>query len=288
MPWRTAHRFRGGKPRKKAQVFLQGEDPKVAARKRAISQKQRPLYYMKEGEVRKGVLQGGEVVEGEPVASKVGNEKLGYTTAQQKCPELTPSKAVQRTELAEKIDGGTVLELFAGKGNLSDKVYSKEADKIVLVEKQPALLKKADEKLNGKVKHEAVCADNLDWLRNELTQDQIRKLRPSLVDFDPFGSPAATMKEFFKQVPIRKKTFIAVTDGSKMYLGYKKGAAAHSWLRKNYGIDLNAQGTREDQIRVLDAFMQTLGRHYNFKVRPVNAGFGKHNAVYAGYEIVPN
>lgn len=288
MPWRTAHRFRGGK-RRKAQAFLVQDDPKVAARKRAISQKQRPLYYMKEGEVHKGALQNGELVEGEVVDSKGGNERRGYNTASnQKCPELTPSKAVQRTELAEKIDGGTVLELFAGKGNLSDKVYSKEADKIVLVEKQPSLLKKADQKLDGKVKHETVCADNLDWLRNELNRDQISKLRPSLVDFDPFGSPAASMKEFFKQVPIRRKTFVAVTDGSKMYLGYKKGAAAHSWLRKNYGIDLNSQGTREDQVRVLDAFMQTLGRQYNFKVRAVNAGFGKHNAVYAGYEIVPN
>ena len=60
---------------------------------------------MKEGEVHKGALQNGELVEGEVVDSKGGNERRGYNTASnQKCPELTPSKAVQRTELAEKID----------------------------------------------------------------------------------------------------------------------------------------------------------------------------------------
>lgn len=244
----------------------------------------RPLFYMKEGKAHKGVLDKGEVKEG-PVVDAQGNQKRTYSTPQQTCPELTPSKAAQREELAENVNGGTVLETHAGKGNLTDVVYAKAADKVVLVDQNKQLLNKADEKLNGKVKHEVIQADNVDWLKNEMKPQQLKNLK--LVDFDPFGSPAEPMKAFFKRFPVKHKLMVGVTDGSKTYIGYKKGSTARSWLRKNYGIDLKASGTREDQIRVLDAFMKVLGQHHGFNVRPINAGFGKQTAVYAGYELSP-
>jgi hypothetical protein len=33
--------------------------------------------------------------------------------------------------------------------------------------------------------------------------------------------------------------------------------------------------------------MQVLGQHHGFTVKPVNAGFGKQTAVYAGYALTP-
>jgi tRNA G26 N,N-dimethylase Trm1 len=244
----------------------------------------RPLYYMQGKEVHKGSFEHGKVVEG-PAIDVKGDTRRGYETGQQTCMELTPSKLAQREELADKVDGGTILETHAGKGNLSANVYADAADKLVLVDKDKSLLSKADQKLNGKVKHETVVANNTDWLKDTLKPEELRNLK--LVDFDPFGSPSGTMKAFFKRFPVRHKLLVGVTDGSKTYIGYKKGQAAHKWLKANYGIDLNAQGTREDQIRVLDSFMQVLGRYHGFTVKPINAGFGKQTAVYAGYELTP-
>jgi hypothetical protein len=239
---------------------------------------------MKGHQVHKGVLEKGEVVEGEPVKAG-GSERRSYATPQSTCPELTPSKAVQRTELAGKVNGGTILETHAGKGNLSKEVYAKKADKLVLIEKNKQLLSQADKKLDGRVKHEVIPADNVKWLSSEMAPSQLKNLR--LVDFDPFGSPADSMKAFFKRFPVKRKLLVAVTDGSKTYIGYRKGSSARRWLKTNYGIDLNAQGTREDQIRVLDSFMKVLGQHHHFNVRPINAGFGKQTAVYAGYKLTP-
>lgn len=217
---------------------------------------------------------------------EAGSLNRGYKTPGQTCPDLTPTKMVQRQEIAEKIGGGTVLEAYAGKGELSDKVYAKsDADKIVMVDKDEKLLEKADKRLDGKVHHEAIASDNVEWLENEMKPEQLKNLK--LVDFDAFGSPAKPMRSFFKHFPIRRKMFVTVTDGSKIFLGYKKGYDAMKWLRQNYGIQIKTQGTREDQIRILDAFMKAQGQVYGFNVKPINVAYGKHHAVYAGYEITP-
>jgi tRNA G26 N,N-dimethylase Trm1 len=239
---------------------------------------------MEGGKAHKGTLTNGQMVPG-PAVDVKGSLKRTYSTPGQTCPEMTPSKVAQRTELAKKVDGGTILETHAGKGNLTAGVYSKVADKVVLVDKSKASLDTADTKLKGKVAHEVIPSDNVKWLESEMAPEQLRNLK--LVDFDPFGSPANPMKAFFKRFPVKHRMLVAVTDGSKTYIGYKKGSAARKWLRHQYGINLNAQGTREDQIRVLDSFMQVLGQHHAFSVKPVNAGFGKQTAVYAGYALTP-
>jgi hypothetical protein len=284
--FRRLKKARRGRP--KGSIFLVrgiGASATVKELARApISWKKRPLYYMDGKEVHKGSLQNGEVVEG-PAVNVKGDMRRGYNTPSQTAMELTPSKAAQRTELANKISGGTVLELQAGKGNLSKQVYAPVADKIVMVDKSQQSLNKADAKLAGKVPHETIAANNVEWLKEEVDPSQFRNLR--LVDFDPFGSPADAMKAFFRNFPIEKRLIIGVTDGSKTYLGYKQGGEGRKWLKETYGIDLDSSGTREEQIKVLDTFMQTLGRKYGFNVKPINAGFGKQTAVYAGYEIAP-
>ena len=61
------------------------------------------------------------IVDGE--VKNVGSSlKRGYKTPDQICPDLAPTKAVQREELAKKIKGGTVLETCAGRGELSEHV----------------------------------------------------------------------------------------------------------------------------------------------------------------------
>ena len=245
----------------------------------------RPGYFLKDGKIQEAVFEDGKMNPVDVAVRQVGSLERSYKTPGQSCPKLTPSKLVQREELAEKIEGGKVLEAYAGEGNLSE-VYAKKADEIVAIDKNEELLEKADKRLDRKVKHETIVSDNVKWLENEMQPQQLKDLK--LVDFDAFGSPAEPMKAFFNNFPIKRKMFVAVTDGSKIFLGYKRPSEARRWLKANYGIDLKTQGTREDQIRILDAFMQTLGQVHKFKVKPVNVGFGKHHAVYAGYEIAPD
>lgn len=247
----------------------------------------RPGYVLREGKVVPAVFEDGKmrVLEGSGSVEQSGSLKRTYKTPDQTCPELTPTKAVQRKELAEKIKGGTVLEAFAGEGHLSEKVYAKKADEIVMIDKNPELLKKADRRVAGKVKHEAIVRDNVSWLENEMKPSELKRLQ--LVDFDAFGSPAKSMRAFFSNFPVKRKMYVALTDGSKIFLGYSKPHETRKWLRENYGIVRKTRGTREDQVKLLDAFMQAQAQVHGFKVKPVNVAYGKHHAVYAGYEISP-
>jgi len=202
-------------------------------------------------------------------------------------PKLHPAKREQRRILADRISGkGTVLEVYAGKGELTKAVYAPKADKIVMVDKNPKYLKEADDKLKGKVKREMVVADNVAWLKEAMNPTELGNLK--LVDFDAYGSPAETVKAFFDNYPIRKSLLVGLTDGSQIFLGYRQTAEGRRWLRENYGVDVlpGHFGKREDQIRILNEFMEAQGRKHGFRVQPISVAHGVH-AIYAGYKIKP-
>ena len=255
----------------------------------------RPLFFMKGTTVQLGVLnkQNGDVESPVPIAT-FDKSKLtrSYDTDSRKqnkpgdlvhyngSPDLTPSKLWQRRAMAEKLSGGTVVEVFAGRGHLS-KEWAKKADKMVMVDKNAESLKEAEKAVKG-TPHETIAANNLDWLENELPQEKIRNLKA--VDFDAFGSPAKQIKKFFDNNPINKSMLIAVTDGSCMYVKLGEGSQTKEFCKENYGIQLD--GSRVDQIRALDKLMLDQGRKHGFKVEPINAAYGRQT-VYAGYKITP-
>lgn len=250
--------------------------------KRSLRLIKRIIFLIKSGQLQKGTLSSqGEVLNPEPVSTTSG---LGHSY-ENKCPGLHPAKAAQRTDLIKNVDGGTVLETHAGRGNVTKNVYAKKLDKAVLVDKDGAALATADSKLDGKIKHEIIKADNIKWLENEMHPKEVGRLK--VVDFDPFGSPSETMSAFFDNYPINRSMFIAVTDGSKKYLGYVNSSEGRQWLKQHYGLDMKADGSREDQVKVLDAFMQKQGGKHGFKVEPINVAYGRGCAVYAGYKISP-
>lgn len=274
------------KGKNKGQVFPVVPRLTFQQARRTPSWRSRPGYILKKGKVQEAVFEDGEMRPvGDGELQEAGSMNRGYKTPEQTCPDLTPTKAVQRQELADKLKGGTVLETHAGKGHLSAEIYAKKADEIVMIDKNKESLKKADKRLDRKVKHEAILSDNVEWLENEMKPSELKRLK--LVDFDAFGSPAKPMRAFFRHFKVRRKMFVAVTDGSKIFLGYKKGHDAGKWLKENYGIVHATDGTREDQVKILDSFMQSLGKMHNFKVKPINVAYGKHHAVYAGYKISP-
>lgn len=247
----------------------------------------RPGYILSHGKVIPAVFEDGKMKPLEGEIDTQGSMERGYITPDQTCPNLTPSKAVQRQELAERIKGGQILETHAGKGHLSELYAKSGADEIIMVDKNASLLKQAEKRVKGKVKHKAIVADNVSWLENEMKPSQLKRLK--LVDADAFGCPADALRSFFKKFPIRRKMYVAVTDGSKIWLGYKKADPKDQarWMKKHYGIVRESSGTREDQVKLLDAFMKAQGQVHGFKVKPINVAYGKHHAVYAGYELSP-
>jgi hypothetical protein len=246
--------------------------------------KPRPVFFVKDKQLLKGILApNGEVDDPQPI------ENVSVSTGQYEkvnAPNLYPAKEAQRKDLVKSVDGGTVLELNAGRGNLTREVYAKKLDKAVLVDEDKRALASADKKLNGKIKHETNVGKNVKWLENEMSPAELKNLK--VVDFDPFGSPSDCMKTFFDEFPVKRSMFIGVTDGSKRYLGYVPSKKGSAWLKENYGVEMHADGSREDQIRVLDAFMVKQGQKHGFHVTPINVGYGRGCAVYAGYKITPN
>ena len=238
---------------------------------------------MRDQKLQKGTLTADGQVTNLQVIDKAVVKTGDYEKAN--APSLFPAKEAQRLDLVKSVDGGTVLETHAGKGNLTKEVYAKKLDKAVLVDSDKHALQSADKKLDGKISHDVAPGNNVKWLENEMSPQELGNLK--VVDFDPFGSPSDSVKAFFDNYPVKHTMFVGVTDGSKRYLGYVDGAEGRAWLKEHYGIDMKADGSREDQVKVLDAFMQKQGEKHGFNVTPVNVGYGRGCAVYAGYKITP-
>lgn len=265
------------------------------------SWKRRPIFLMMPNEVHVGVYDSRTGVVGsvplesyDPKLMHRGYKATGKSPGSLKgfpvwnSPDLTPSKLAQRKHVANKVGkGGTVLELFAGKGNLSREVWSKNADKLVLVDKKAEYLKDAKTKLKGRVRSETIIANNKVWLRKHMNPEDLKNLR--VVDFDAFGSPAVQVQRFFGNFKVKKSMFICLTDGSNIFLAFHRDLpTGHKFLREKYGVDFKKiEGNRHDQVKALDGLMRTQGRKHGFKVEPINLGFGKHQTVYAAYKIIP-
>jgi hypothetical protein len=259
------------------------------------SWQQRPLYFSKGSQVHLGIYDKDQgVVDSVPIEQLKEPLTRGYESAgahsmqlhpvfhhYSGSPDLTPAKRWQRRALAEHMNKGTVLELFAGKGNLSKDVWAPKASNLILVDKRADYLEEAASKLKGK-SHVIVKANNLRWLEKELPQEQIDNLRA--VDFDAFGSPAKQLNAFFNNTPIKRSMIVAVTDGSCIYAKIGDANEKRRFFKEYYGQPVD--GSKTEQLKALDRLMQQQAKKHGFKVQPINAGFGRQT-IYAGYKITP-
>lgn len=200
------------------------------------------------------------------------------------CGGLNPEKFWQRLELVKGMPKGTILELHAGAGNLTETVYKGKAKKHILVEKDPDELDKALEKVSNGVMVEGYAMDNIKWIRDYMDPDELKDL--VLVDFDPFGSPADVMKEFFSKYKVRKPLRVAVTDGGHVFLSRLSNTErGRKWLKEHYLVD-TYPSTREKLAETMDKFMEKLGEKYGFKAKRVNYTHGPR-VNYLGYILTP-
>jgi len=212
------------------------------------------------------------------------------TEHKQLAPALHPAKQLQREQLTSMLPKkGTVLELYAGRGNLSKSVYSKNADKLILVDMDKDALGNARRKLEG-VRHETYPLENTEFVDKHLNNGLRGELQKdlTLVDFDAFGSPADAMKSFFSKYEVKRPLYVGVTDGSFVFAQrHAHQEYGRDWVRKHYGVHMYPRN-REKYVEILDKFMDGLGEKHGFKSDRVNASHGEHGAIYLGYRLTPN
>lgn len=242
-----------------------------------------------------GIEKSGKKVKPIVIPKRATSRRVKASSASGSAPSLNPAKVQQRRVLMRratsraKRKSGTVLELYAGRGSLTKKVYARKAKKVVMVDKDRNALRQADRKLKGRVKREIIAEDNRKYIKREMKPSQLKNLK--VVDFDAYGCPADTMKAFFKKYPVKKTLHVAVTDGSARYLGYTKSTRrARSWVKRRYGVEPNKGtklGTREAQREILLKFMKKEGRKHGFKVEEVSVAHGGSHTIYVGYKLTP-
>ena len=126
--------------------------------------------------------------------------------------ELNAEKRQQRAEAARYLrNHHTILELYAGEGNLSEKVYAPlNPRRMVLVDDDARALEKAKVRLaRFGVKKEFYPMPNEQFIK----RGYLRKYPDiSLVDFDAYGSPSRTVQLFFDNYRVRQPMIATLTD----------------------------------------------------------------------------
>ena len=187
--------------------------------------------------------------------------------------ELNAEKRQQRAEAARYLrNHQTILELYAGVGNLSEKVYAPlNPRRMVLVDDDARALEKAKVRLaRFGVKKEFYPMPNEQFIK----RGYLRKYPDvSLVDFDAYGSPGRTVQLFFDNYRVRQPMIAALTDGLPTDMRLKEATPS----------------TPGEICGFHDVMMRNLGGRRGFKSWRIGRAFGGKSgrAVYGAYLVRP-
>jgi hypothetical protein len=200
--------------------------------------------------------------------------------------ETYAAKVNQRAELRDRLpEHDWILELFAGRGALTEKVYAGYCNKLWLVDADNANLQVARSRLEG-FTYEAFFMDNLKWLKNYLRfKVEAFQEHLTLVDFDAFGMPGRQIQRFFELFRIQRPLCVAITDGGSRRLGFNSKELSKI-LSRHYMMD--KKFTRGDQVFFVNQLMDEIARGQNCKCIRVNSAQNpQKTVVYAGYVLTP-
>ena len=109
---------------------------------------------------------------------------------------------------------GTVLDLFAGMGCLSEEYAKAGCERLICVEKEEEYYDVLREMMKPYRNVELYLEDNMDFLDGEV----VAVTSITYVDFDAFGCPNQQIVKFFEKYPIRQTIMVNVTDGTLLNL----------------------------------------------------------------------
>jgi len=125
----------------------------------------------------------------------------------------------------------TVLDLYAGEGNLS-RLYAPRCERLICVEKDGEVFKSLHESMRGFENVSLINRDNMEFLE-ELNEPCI-----SFVDFDAYGCPNRQIGKFFEKYPVERAIMVNVTDGTLLNLS----RLATIDLEEHYLVNLFPKG----------------------------------------------
>jgi len=193
-------------------------------------------------------------------------------------PEV-PEKFEQRTQARDAMKNhDTILELYAGRGFLTERVYKGHGKLLVLVDDEQRFLKQVKEKIRGQKAH-LYYMDNMHFLDRYIR----RYPEITLVDFDAYGSPAFQIQRFFARYPINHRVVISITDG--MMAGWP--TLSKDWEGR-YFVRPKKQPGKEDFPGFMDSLMKTMAKQHHFDFKKINEVWKDRAATYyCSYLISP-
>lgn len=178
----------------------------------------------------------------------------------------------------------TVLDLYAGEGNLS-RLYAPKCERLVCVEKDGEVFKRLCENIQGFGNVSFVNDDNMSFLE---TVDEIEDV--SFADFDAYGCPNKQIMKFFEKVPVQRAIMVNVTDGGFFNLR----RMANMDLEELYLVNIPKE--EYDAKRRIARLMPTLQEQF-IHTLAMKHGFSTHflyhamnreaNATYYGFIAYP-
>jgi hypothetical protein len=180
---------------------------------------------------------------------------------------LSAEKHQQRAEAARYLSNHqTILELCAGEGSLSEKVYAPlNPRRMVLVDADAQALEKAKIRLAGfGVKKEFHSMRPEQFIKRGFLR---RYPDISLVDIDASDSPGPTVQLFFDTYRVRQPMIVALTDG----------------------LSVSVKQALGETCMLHDEMMRNLGARRGFRSWRIGRAFEAKSAraIYAAYLLRP-
>lgn len=211
---------------------------------------------------------------------------MKYVTTSGEIVSLNPRKFAQRKRICEKITNkhGTILELFAGRGYLTEKLYSEFSDKNILVEKQNyfELIRFKESKYTIFIKN------NEKFLKEDLEKLNLSDM--TLIDFDAFGTPIPAIHIFFKNFKVTNPFFLTLTDATARYIQMnynREKELTKVFLDNGYDFVYKRIETRLLVKYTIIKTLENIAKKYDFKINHLNYANNSHTTVYMGFEVLP-
>lgn len=211
---------------------------------------------------------------------------MKYVTASGEIVSLNPRKFAQRKRICEKITNryGTILELFAGRGYLTEKLYSKFCVKGILVEK-----KNYDELTRFKSRRYTIFIKNNEkFLKEDLNRLDLNDM--TLIDFDAFGTPIPAIHIFFRNFKVTKPFFLTLTDATARYIQMNYNRVKELtkvFLDNGYDFVYKRIETRLLVKNTITKTLENIAKKYDFKINYLNYANNSHTTIYMGFEVLP-
>jgi len=214
--------------------------------------------------------------------------------------ELDPDKASLRMQVYEMFPQKLVLDLFAGKGLLSQ-LYAPHCRKIICVEKNPELFKALKRNMK-RFSQKAILIndDNMNFLADlPRILRNIGEKTITFVDFDPYGCPTPQIQNFFDVYQPKQNVAIALTDGILLNFRTWSSADLRRYYLQDFYVDLGAKYSKDDRYHVTRKlgeylfqiqknFIDILCMRHDLQAHPLYFKVKKSNTVvYSAYLIMP-